>query len=164
MLPRIWREVRKRRPASQLLVAGAGLDEPTVLGDFSEEDRCSVTVIPHFSGQGELRPFVEKAAVFILPSLREGSPLALLEAMSYGLPSVAAEVGGVPEIISRREEGVLYPAEQVSRAAHHVLELLEDDQRRRSMGIAARERARALTWRRAAEAVERACEAAVRGT
>jgi glycosyltransferase involved in cell wall biosynthesis len=163
-LPRIWREVRAHRPATQLLVAGTGLEEQTVLADFSEQDRASVKVIPRFGGPDELRSFVEKAAVFILPSLREGSPLALLEAMSYGIPPVAAAVGGVPEIISRSEEGMLYPPDQVGLAARHVLELLQDDQRRRVMGLAARDRTKELTWSAAAEAVERACEAALRGS
>jgi glycosyltransferase involved in cell wall biosynthesis len=162
LLPRIWRRVRERWAWGKLVLAGTGLEGRSVLRDFSDVDHDSVMVIPRFGAPQDIQGFVKKAGVFILPSLREGSPLALLEAMSYGLPPVAAAVGGVPEIISRQEEGMLYPPEDVELAAEHVLGLLGDASRRATVGKAARERVQYLTWAAAADAVERACEAALR--
>lgn len=59
--------------------------------------------------QSDVRPYLAIATVFALPSLSEGSPNALLEAMAAGVPSVASNVGGVPEIATDRETALLVP-------------------------------------------------------
>lgn len=56
------------------------------------------------SNVNELLPGLD---IFVLPSLTEGTPMALLEAMSYGIPAVASAVGGVPKIINHRKNGML---------------------------------------------------------
>jgi glycosyltransferase involved in cell wall biosynthesis len=64
------------------------------------------------------------AAVFVLPSLHESSPNALIEAMSVGLPCVASAVGGVKELIDDGEDGLLVPpadAEALSEAIYRLL-------------------------------------------
>jgi glycosyltransferase involved in cell wall biosynthesis len=161
LLPRIWRQVCSALPGSRLTIAGTGVDRDQVLRGFASEDRDSVHVVPAFSGPDELRGLLGSAGVFLLPSLREGSPLALLEAMSHGLPAVASAVGGVPEIVTDGREGQLYPPLDTDRAARHLCDLLRDVDLRRRMGFAAHVRASVCTWEAAAGAVERACMSAV---
>ncbi len=61
-----------------------------------------------FAGQvSDVRPFYAAADVFALPSLSEGSPNVLLEAMAANLPIVATAVGGVPEIVANNESALL---------------------------------------------------------
>jgi glycosyltransferase involved in cell wall biosynthesis len=116
--------------------------------------------VPAFAGTEELRGLLGSAGVFVLPSLREGSPLALLEAMSHGLAPVASTVGGVPDIVAEGT-GRLYSPLDIETGALHVRTLLEDVELRRRIGSAAHVRATACTWEAAAAVVERACERAV---
>ncbi len=101
VLPALWHEVRAASPHAVLTVAGTGVAAEDVLRSFSPVDRESVRVVRAFHGREELRQLLASAGVFLLPSLREGSPLALLEAMAHGLPVVAASVGGVPDIVTQ---------------------------------------------------------------
>ena len=161
LLPRLWREVRSALPGSHLTIAGTGADADEVLRNFSPEGRGSIRVVRAFTGLAELRGLLGSSGVFLLPSLREGSPLALLEAMSHGLPAVAAAVGGIPEIVTDGREGHLYSPLDTGTAARHLCDLLRNVDLRRRMGSAAHVRARACTWEAAAVAVERACTRAV---
>jgi glycosyltransferase involved in cell wall biosynthesis len=69
------------------------------------------------------------ADVFLLPSQTESFGLAALEALSCGVPVVASHVGGVPEVISHGEDGLLAPAGDVSAMAAHVLSLTTSKER-----------------------------------
>jgi glycosyltransferase involved in cell wall biosynthesis len=80
------------------------------------------------------------ADVFCLPSIYEGMPLAILEAMAAGLPVVASAVSGNPEAVVDGETGLLVPAESAAALATALLDLLADPPRRRRMGEAGRRR------------------------
>ncbi|MBC2714604.1 MAG: glycosyltransferase family 4 protein [Desulfobacteraceae bacterium] len=64
--------------------------------------------------------------MFILPSLTEGTPMALLEAMSYGIPVVATLVGGIPKVINNRKNGLLVSPSNSSEIVNAVMELIND--------------------------------------
>ncbi len=68
--------------------------------------------------------------VFCLPSFSEGMPTSILEAMSIGLPIVATEVGGVPEIIEHNISGVLVPPRSEKALARALIDLAQDPLRR----------------------------------
>ena len=95
--------------------------------------------------------------MFLLPSMREGSPLALLEAMAMGLTPVASRVGGVPEILAGELRELTYERFDSPKAADLVVELLRNPARAASLGRLARSRAQELTWMRTAKIVEVAC-------
>jgi glycosyltransferase involved in cell wall biosynthesis len=66
-------------------------------------------------------------------------PIALLEAMSAGLPCIATEVEGVDEVLVEGEHGLTVPVENPDALAQAILQLLRDPQARSKMGAAARE-------------------------
>jgi glycosyltransferase involved in cell wall biosynthesis len=77
--------------------------------------------------------------VVVLSSISEGLPFTVIEAMACGKPNVGTEVGGVAEAIG--DTGLVVPPRRPAELAQACLDLLTDHERRRALGIAARERA-----------------------
>ena len=76
--------------------------------------------------------------VYVLSSLSESFPNSLLEAMSCGVCSAASEVGGVPEMLSEGQTGVLFPPGDAEALADRLVLLLSDEALRARLGAAAR--------------------------
>ena len=67
-------------------------------------------------------------------------PYAILEAMAMGVPAVCTAVGGLPEMIEDGVTGRLVPPKDPAALAEGIIDVLSDEDRRRAMGVAARER------------------------
>jgi glycosyltransferase involved in cell wall biosynthesis len=81
-----------------------------------------------FAGhQTDPQPFYAQANVFVLPSLSEGSPLVLLEAMLARIPIVATTVGGIPETVTQEHSALLVPPEQPVALADAMSRVLTDE-------------------------------------
>jgi glycosyltransferase involved in cell wall biosynthesis len=94
------------------------------------------------SGAAKCR-WLASADLFVLPSYREGCPVALLEAMAMGLPVVASAVGGIPHVVEDGVNGVLIPEVSAATLGCALERLLADPGQRRVMGEANRDKA----WR-----------------
>lgn len=77
---------------------------------------------------------LSRAAVFVLPSYSEGLPMAILEAMAYGLPVVSTPVGGIPMAVLDGETGFLVQPGDVEAIAQRIILLLNDPELRNRMG------------------------------
>ncbi|HRQ23157.1 MAG TPA: glycosyltransferase family 4 protein, partial [Anaerolineales bacterium] len=77
--------------------------------------------------------------VFAHPSLRDGMPNALLEAMACGLPVISTPVGGALDVIQDGKNGVLVNVNDGNALAEKILELLDDPEKRAALGKNARE-------------------------
>lgn len=93
---------------------------------------------------GAKRELLRRADAFVLPSHVEGVPLALLEAMASGLPSVVTPVGGVLDAAVPEETSLVVPARDAAALAGAVRRLAEDAGLRRRLGAAACQRAQAF--------------------
>jgi glycosyltransferase involved in cell wall biosynthesis len=80
-----------------------------------------------------------KADVFVLPSYNEGLPMALLEAMGWGLPSITTPVGGIPELVSSSKNGLLVTPGDIQQLSEAMQSLISNESLRLSLGSAARE-------------------------
>jgi glycosyltransferase involved in cell wall biosynthesis len=78
--------------------------------------------------------------LLVLPSLYEGLPLSVLEAMAAGKPVVATSVGGTPEAVLDGETGFLVPSRDPTALVRAIQRLLKDACLRRKMGMAGRRR------------------------
>jgi len=95
----------------------------------------------HFDGeQVDLPGVYRDSDVFLLPSVTESFGLAALEALACGVPVVASNVGGIPEVVTDGEVGLLAPVGDVAQMAAHVVRLLTDDAFHAGAARAARQR------------------------
>lgn len=76
---------------------------------------------------------------FVLPSLKEGLPYAILEAMAAGLPIAATRVGGIPDLIQDRKTGIIVPSKNTHALAEAIGELVQNPERAFRLGQRARE-------------------------
>jgi glycosyltransferase involved in cell wall biosynthesis len=83
---------------------------------------------------------LQMSDLFVLPSLFEGMPLSVLEAMAAGKAVVATDVDGTKEVVVDGETGYLVPPRNAEQLARRIDDLLSDDDRRRLFGKQGRER------------------------
>ncbi len=125
-------------PLTVLLVGdGAQRNELEKRANELELDETWVRFLGYRSDVADL---LECADLFVLPSLTEGMPLSVLEAMAAGLPIVASDVGGLPELIENEREGLLVPARQPRELMLALCRVGGDAELRTTMGRAARAR------------------------
>jgi glycosyltransferase involved in cell wall biosynthesis len=105
-------------------------------------------------GPGEKDELLRGAEVFVMPSRSEGLPMALLEAMAYGMAVVATNAGGIPEAIDPDVDGLLVPSEQPQALAEALCALAADEQLRERLGAAARSRTQRLDATEVADRLE----------
>ena len=84
---------------------------------------------------------LEASDAFVLPSYAEGVPMAILEAMAYGLPVITTSVGGIPDLVADRAQGLIVRPGDVQQIAAALRLLIEDEPLRLELGRCARDRA-----------------------
>jgi len=111
-------------PGCRLVIVGDGPERgglETAARASGQNDRIT------FAGQvSNVQPFYAAADVFVLPSLSEGSPNVLLEAMAAEVPIVATAVGGVTEIVADEESSLLVPPKNPPALAAAIDRVLQD--------------------------------------
>lgn len=106
-------------------------------------------------GEAKERAF-RAADIYVLPSHVEALPNGLLEGMSYGLPCIATNVGGVPTILQDGQNGLMIPAKDSAALAGAIERLAGDAALRRRLGQAGRQTViERFTWDRCAEKILR---------
>jgi glycosyltransferase involved in cell wall biosynthesis len=104
--------------------------------------RQHVRLLGHVPWQ-QLANSYRRASVFVMPSYYETFGISVIEAMAYGLPVVATNVGGLPEVVEDGVTGILVPPGNAKALADALVRLLRDPDLRARMGQAGRERVRA---------------------
>jgi glycosyltransferase involved in cell wall biosynthesis len=112
-----WPLVRKAVPDAELLIAGDGMLR-------QELERSGVPHVRFLGSQPDPLDLYQAADCFVLPSRSEGLPVALLEALSVGLPVVSTAVGGAPEILAGYERETLVRPGDVEALAEGLVDRL----------------------------------------
>lgn len=135
---RILAEVRKHVDA-RLMMVGDGPDRGPAERLARE---LQVDSYVDFMGkQNHVERIIPQADLLLLPSQMESFGLAALEAMSCGVPPVATQVGGVPELVTDGVDGILAAVGDVETQSRRAVEVLSDASRHERMSAAARETA-----------------------
>lgn len=127
----------RRCPDVTFLIVGRGR-----LREELETQARSLGVDPYIRFLGhrdDVRDLLGLFDVFVLPSLSEGMPLSLLEAMAAGVPVVATRVGGVIDVLEDGKTGLLIPPEDIQPLAESIITLLEDRALAKEIGEVARQ-------------------------
>jgi glycosyltransferase involved in cell wall biosynthesis len=161
LLPQIWGKVLPACPDARLSLVGTHAPRDEVLKLFPAAQHATIDVIPRVAAH-EMPAIFDRHDLLLMPSLNEGSPLALLEAMASAMPVVASAVGGIPDIITHGVDGLIFDSLDASTAAGHIRKLFEDSACATRLARAARERAAQLTWSSAAQTLLGAVEQVAR--
>ena len=108
-------------PNCKLLIAGEGSLKNELLHRIVKQGLASYITLVGY--QTPISRFLSMVDVFVMPSLSEGLPIALLEAMACGNPVLASSVGGIPEVITSRKDGILLPPADSNALAGSIKEL-----------------------------------------
>ncbi|MFW9830990.1 MAG: N-acetyl-alpha-D-glucosaminyl L-malate synthase BshA [Candidatus Thorarchaeota archaeon] len=130
-------QIAEEVPDVDLLLIGDGPTRPDVdrlIRKFELQNRIRC---PGF--KRDVYRYLRCGHAFALSSELEGAPLSLLEAMSCGLPVVATEVGGIPEIITDSENGLLVPLGDIDAMADKLFVVLTDSMLANRLGKQARQ-------------------------
>jgi glycosyltransferase involved in cell wall biosynthesis len=139
-----WELVCAQRPRRPLLLLLVGSGRNTALVARRVEGNPRIRWVNRFvHDRNELRTYVSAADVYTLPSRHEGFAIAPLEAMACGVPVVAADASGVPDLLREGEAhgGIIVPRGEPGALAAALLRLLDDPGFAREVGARARRRA-----------------------
>jgi glycosyltransferase involved in cell wall biosynthesis len=139
VLLRAFAEARRQLPSLTLDIAGRGPLEPALRALAKELEVDDAT---RFLGHvAPIQRAIEEAAVVVVPSLGEGFGMVALEAMERARPVIAAEIGGLGELVEDGVTGLLVKAGEAAPLAQAIVDLAGDLDRAAGMGRAGRERA-----------------------
>ncbi len=131
-------ELRTRHPEMKILLIGDGPLKPDIERQCHEAGLDGV--VTFLGSRRDVPTILAASDCFVLPSLWEGLPMALLEAMASALPCIATEVSGTKQVVVPGVSGLLVPPGDGAALAEAVGEVLADREGARAMGRAGRDR------------------------
>jgi len=145
--------VAKKFPECRLTVAGSSVGSEEVKKLFAAEVRAQVEVIPFVKREDAVALYAAHD-VFVFPSLVEGMPLTLLEAMASGMPVVTTNTCGMADVVEHEVNGLLVPPADAEQLTEAVERVIRSGDLRRRLGLAAQETMRRYTWAKVTQQLE----------
>jgi glycosyltransferase involved in cell wall biosynthesis len=133
-------ELRRRHPAARLLIAGDGEHRASLERAAAALGLGDAVSFLGRADAARVRRLLRGAAALVVPSIYEGMPLVVLEAMEAAVPVVASRVSGIPEVVEDGRTGWLVPPEEPASLAAALAAALDDPAEARRRGAAGRER------------------------
>jgi colanic acid/amylovoran biosynthesis glycosyltransferase len=138
--------LKQRGVSFKCLVIGDGYLRSTIEAEIARLNLNDTIEMKGALTAGEVQKHLAQSDVFVLPAIvddhgkRDGIPVALMEAMAMGIPVISTDVSGIPELIENRHSGLLVPEKDVNALADAIETSLQDEELRKTISIAARNR------------------------
>lgn len=143
----------QKLPGITMTFAGCHVPPETIQQFFGPKLASTAFVYPTVPS-GQIHELFAQHDVFLFPSLMEGLPGVLLEAMASGMPVITAETCGMPDVVEDGFNGVLVPPADARAIVEAVLRLAASPELRRQLGQAAQQTMSRYTWERSAIMLE----------
>ncbi|MFH1441204.1 MAG: glycosyltransferase family 4 protein [Candidatus Omnitrophota bacterium] len=131
------KKVLEKNPEAQLFIVGEGRMKDKIISLIKKLNiEKQAVIIPSVADTAAVLPIID---LFVMPSLKEGLGLSLMEAMAAGLAVIGSDVGGIKSLIQHNHTGLLVKPADSQGLSNAILELLDDSQKRKTLGDNARE-------------------------
>lgn len=130
-------ELERRGHSVACAIVGAGPSKDRLQKIVQRRSQRNV-VFAGSQAPSSIPGWMSAGQVLVLPSLSEGSPNVVMEAMAMGLPVVATDIAGTRELVREGETGLLFPTRDAKRLADCIEQLISNDGLRKAMGQRAR--------------------------
>lgn len=134
-------EVHKKHPDTKLLIVGDGSLRPAMENQVQDNGLSGVVEFAGRQPQDALQEHYDRIDILLMPSRSEGFGLTAVEGMARGCVMVAADTGGLPEVIRNGKDGLLHKLESIEDMADKIEYLLSDIDKLRDFSKSAIERA-----------------------
>lgn len=155
------RGVFAQRPGVRLTLAGVGAPTEQIREFFGEPTDRHLDIVQTVPWDKMPQLYADHD-IFVFPSLMEGQPVVVLEAMATGMPVITTETCGMVDVIQDGFEGLLVPPANASAIETAILRLVDSPEERARLGKAAQQRMRRHSWDVAARRLAKFFERVIR--
>lgn len=117
------RIVKQKLPECRCMLVGPFDTNPSALKESELQPYIDEKIIEYFGEQSDVRPYIAKCGIFVLPSYREGTPKAVLEAMAMGRAVVTTDAPGCRETVIEGENGLMVPIKDLRKLSDAMYKL-----------------------------------------
>lgn len=140
-------DVLKEFPSTKLVIVGKGKQLGEIKSAVKRRGLENSVIFPGFVDESQMPSLYSSADIFVLPSLWEVLPIALLEALACGVPLAASDAGGNPEIVENGKNGFIFKRADKDAIVQSLTAMLADKNKMLEMGRKSREIAcRKFDW------------------
>lgn len=126
--------VKEKYPESKIQIVGYFDTNPTAIKMEELQPYINKGIIEYLGSTDDVRPFLEKCSVFVLPSYHEGTPKSVLEAMATGRPIITTDAPGCRETVINGKNGFLVPVRNYKKLAEKMIWMIEHSEEAKKMG------------------------------
>jgi glycosyltransferase involved in cell wall biosynthesis len=134
----VFKEVSQKYPQLRGIIVGDGILKEEIMAHLKSEGMEQKIVMPGL--QTAVKPWLSTMDIFMMSSVFEGLPIALLEAMSMECAVVSTDAGGVKEVIRNKQDGLLVSVDEWPQLTNVLSSLIEQPEQIQQFGKAARQR------------------------
>ena len=135
------KKIKQRHPDVKCMLVGEIDTNPTAISEEELNTYVEQGIVSYYGEQSDVRPYFQQCSVFILPSYREGTPKAVLEAMASGRAVITTDAPGCRGTVEDGVNGFLVPVGEVDPIAERVEQLLQSPERLAEMAVYGRKMA-----------------------